>query len=299
MNIEKFVKSLLPTLEMDKVRDDLANSLKMLRTATIPALKQADLAFKAHDFKSEVYKDYWDTYCNGEGNPSRSKNLVAVMLAGCVNMETALVAVETMMDELFVSDSEAIGLTYRKANAIQLIAAGSFVAKYARKALLHVFVAESAEFKDSGVDSISESIPPAELEWLKANMVNFFIILRNLARAGEDLKKRLIAVPDVTVTQSNVSIASAVHGEKNLDPLNMGFIPVMLNPIYHVRMLWVEYLANSYHAAKEELMLIQLRKLNLERLQDGKPDARIQKEIVALEGRISKLNQKIESLENR
>lgn len=298
MKIENFIKSLLPTLEYDKVRDDLANSLKLLRTATIPALKQAELAFKAHDFKSAVYKDYWDTYRNGSGN-SRQKNIIDVMLDGCERMEVALITIESMLDELFVSDAEAIGLTYRKANAIQLIAAGSFVAKYARKALLHIFVAESMEYQESGVESMTDSIPPAELDWLDKNIVNFFVILRNLERAGEDIKKRLIAVPDVTVTPNNVAIATSVHGEQNLDPLNMGFIPVVLNPIYHVQMLWVEYLANSYHAAKDELMLIQLRKLNLERLQAGKPDARIQKEIAALEGRISKLNQKIEKLENR
>lgn len=298
MKIENFIKSLLPSLEIDKVRDDLDSSLRMLRNATIPALKQAELAFKAHDFKSEVYKKYWECYRDGSDR-GRSKNLIDVMLAGCVRMDVALTTIESMMDELFVSDVEAIGLTYRKANALQLIAAGNFVAKYARKALLHVFVAESMEYQDSGIESMTDSIPPAELEWLASNMVNFFVILNNLERAGEDIKKRLIAVPDVTVTKDNVSISTAVHGERALDPMNMGFIPVMLNPIYHLQIAWVEYLANSYHAAREELTLIQLRKLNLERLQQNKPDARIQKEINALEGRITKLNHKIVTLENK
>ena len=79
----------------------------------------------------------------------------------------------------------------------------------------------------------------------------------------------------------------------------MRFIPVWLNPIYHIGMRIAEWQAKRYKSAKEELSLLQLRKLNLERVSAGKPDAKIQSEIKYLEARIQGLNFDIDEMEKK
>ena len=82
-----------------------------------------------------------------------------------------------------------------------------------------------------------------------------------------------------------------------IDPFQMRFIPAWLNIIYHVRLGIAEWQVGRYNAAKEELKVIQLRKLHLERLRDGKADAAIEKEIAYLEERAQKLNYKLRQME--
>lgn len=86
-------------------------------------------------------------------------------------------------------------------------------------------------------------------------------------------------------------------GSAKVDPFQMDLIPIWLNPIYHIGMFVSEWQADRYKAAKEEVRLLQLRKLNLEKTIEKKPDAKIQHEIEYLSNRVQGMNFKIEKME--
>jgi hypothetical protein len=170
------------------------------------------------------------------------------------------------------------------------------VSRFSRKFLLYVFVCETAQYEDGGT-TITDSLSPAEIEYIKANFVTYCTALNAVCNQPQTVRKMLEDVPDIVISSENVGALSSTLGEAKLDPMNMKLIPIWLNPIYHVGMFVAEWQADRYKAAKEELRLVQLRKLNLEKVSQGKPDAHVQKEIAYLETRIQGMNYKIAKME--
>jgi len=177
-----------------------------------------------------------------------------------------------------------------------LLEAGAFLSKYARKFLMYVYVLETSKFEDSGIDKIENCLSPAEITWLENNFANFVLLINSLSVKPDATRKLLAEIPEIVITPENAKTVPAQFGEA-VDPFKMGFIPVNLNIIYHIRMRVAEWQAKRYHAAKEELRVLQLRKINLEKLMERKPDAKIQNEIEYAESRINALNYEIEKME--
>ena len=159
-----------------------------------------------------------------------------------------------------------------------------------------MYVCETAEYPDSGT-ALNDSLSPAEIEWLNANFLSFCTALNVVSGNPQQVKKQIDNIPDIIITSENATTLPSTMGEARLDPFQMNLITVRMNPIYHIRMFVAEYQADRYKAAKEEVKLLQLRKLNLEKLADGKPEAHIQKEITYMETRIQGLNFKIAKME--
>ncbi|MOA51277.1 hypothetical protein D3C78_1744100 [compost metagenome] len=98
----------------------------------------------------------------------------------------------------------------------------------------------------------------------------------------------------MVVAPDDVSTVEATVGATKTDPFHFGIIPVRLNPIYYVRMAIAEWQVNRYKAAVEEKRALEYRLLVLK---DGSKDAKIEQEIVYTEGRLQKLNKKLNDME--
>ena len=294
MKIQAYLSSLLPSFGRERVEEDLRVTRTEIKDITQPAYELAAQGFKGHKFKSKELDDQLATF--GRMVKGRGGNIVEVISNSLVDVLKNLDEVEALINKTYSQEVAGAGLTYMKANLLQVAEAIAFVSKYARRFLLYVYVCETAQYEDSGT-SIAESLTPAESEWIKANFVSFCTALNVVSGNPDHMRKAINDIPDIVVTSENVSSLSSTVGEKKLDPFQMKLIPIVLNPVYHIGMFVAEYQADRYKAAKEELKLVQLRKLNLERVSQGKPDAHVQKEVNYLEQRIQGLNYKIAKME--
>ena len=101
----------------------------------------------------------------------------------------------------------------------------------------------------------------------------------------------------MTVNPSSVTDIVASVGASRVDPMNFGLIPIVLNPIYHVRMMIADWQVNRFKAADEERKLLEFKLLKMKMTDGGKRDANVDRQIEYTEGRLQKLNYKLMEME--
>lgn len=294
MKFTNYLASLLPSFEKDRLMEDARLTVGEFNETTIPAYESCIVSLKGYKFKSDKINNFEHMF--RRNNSGFDRDFFTGFLAGLKEAKANVEFSISQIEKTYNEDVAAAGLTYAKANLMQFIEIAGFVSKYARKFLIYFLVVESAEYKENGL-ALSESLTKAEMKWIEENGLNFAQAFRIVTVPQQKLLKHINEIPDIVVTSDNEDTLLRTHGNK-VDPLSMRLIPIWLNPIYHFRMFVAEWQANRYKAAVEELKVIQLRLLYLKRLEDGKPDAQIEKEIAYLEGRAQTLNFKIKKIED-
>jgi len=296
MDIKSFLKSLVPSFEKDDVMEDIRVTRVELKDITHPAYVNGLQVLKTWKFKSPQIVDRAEIF--DRQVKFGSGNMIAVIEKGIPVALENLENVEDMIQRIYNENVASAGMTYMKAQLLQFVECVSFVSKYARKLLNYVYIYELAEY-DTADTKVEDSLTPAEKEWIERNFVTFCTAFNVVVGHPNEIKKNLGDIPDIVVTPDNVDTLPETVGMNKVDPLSMRFIPVWLNPVYHIGMRVAEWQAKRYKSAKEELTLLQLRKLNLQRVSEGKPDAKVQKEIKYLEDRINGLNFDIAEMEKK
>lgn len=290
-----YVKSLLGLNDSSSIIEDLRLTEQELQKFAVPLYKGGLQAFPNSKFNHPAVVAYMEVF---KKHTHGSKHFMAAMNE---SLDIALKNIEVITEivqKTFNDDVSSIALTYRKASVMQFSECLSFVSKFSRRFLNYIYVAETSLDEVNG-SPIEDALNKRELEWLNANFLNFCLALNVVRFDPRKVEGALDDIPDVVITDDNYNTVAANAGTAKLDPFCTGFIPVALNPIYHVRMFIAEWQNKRFVAAKDEREMIQLRKLNLERINAGKPDAGIQKEIKYLEGRIADLNFDIEEMEKK
>jgi hypothetical protein len=301
MKIFNFLKSLLPNFTKDRITEDIRITRAEIQDVTLPAYQTALQGFSGRKWQSEAAKEKMTAFSR---MVKGGKNPILYIHDSLPEVLKNLSMIEELVIKNYTDNIAAQGMTYLKANLLQLVEAMGFVSKYARKLLLYLYIAETdtaMPADENGEQSAFHmgSLSKAELDYIDTNFVSFCMALNIVNKNTVELEKLLEEIPDIVVTEDNVLTLPALHGEQKLDPLQMGLIPLALNPIYHVRLSIAEWQANRYKAAVEELRLVQLRHLNLQKLTAGKPDARIEREMLYLESRVKNLNYKIAEMEKQ
>lgn len=303
MEISQFAKSLLRSLTRSDVVDDgelLANRIKQY---TMPAYKQAATVFKSQNTKNEVIKKINIAIHTGINEKLAGKRVIYPSGNLIENIDRALPVVKSnvetvaeMIDKTWNDKVLAAGLTYRNANLLQFISLAQFFERYARTYLNLVYIEESGMASPESVGFAD--MPATERKWVQDNAVAFGQALSIVAVKPENLATMMAIIPDISITNDNVRTAEAVLGRDAIDPMNMGFIPARIHPLYHLRMRWTD-MQNKWHdEAKEDLARLQLRKLYLEEVKRGKgASVKVQKELEYTNNRINELKYKIAEAE--
>jgi hypothetical protein len=289
MRIDQFIGSLVPLFKKDAVTEDIRLTTSEI-VQVADAYKDATPLIRARKFASEVLQTH-DSNFKMVTRKTRG-NMFETLADALPEIGKNLKLVGDMIEESYAEDVAAEGLTYKKANLLQYSEYASFFTKYARKFLDYAYIVEAAGFDANGLKNF-DALPKAELDWITANFPVFCQVFNVLATPAEKIAKLLVDIPDVIVTSSNYHTVSATMGVSKIDPLSMGLIPVFLNPVYHVGMWLAEWQTNRYKQNQEELKLVQLRKMHLEKLQANKPDANLEKQIDYQSKRIRALNYEI------
>lgn len=293
MKFTSFLQSLIPNFEKNKVTEDLRITATELSEITIPAYAESSNLLVSSVLKSKEIDDF--NKILRRNIPGLNKDLIKGIYEGLEIARENLDVVSDLINKTYNNEIAATGMTYLKANLLQYVEATAFVSKYARKFLIYIYVVECAEYKENSL-KINESLTKVEIAWIKDNIINFSQAFKIVSTPKAKLTKELHDIPDINITPDNEENLVRVSSNK-IDPFSLRLIPIWLNPIYHIGMFVAEWQANRYKAAKEELKIIQLRKLHLERLSSGKADAKLEKEIAYLESRAQDLNYKIQKIE--
>lgn len=301
MNLKDFMMSLLPSFAKESVLDDCQITATEIKDYTKLAYQQAVPLYHNWKFKSaDVLADFetFDRMVKGKNGD----NPIETIFKGFDNVLHNLQDCAVLIDKTYSQEIAGGGFTYQKANLLQFVEACAFVSKYARKFLMLVNIRETVEMANSDEQSseqikVTDSLAPAEIEWLRMNLVSFCTLFNVTTGEPNNVRKAIAEIPDVVITAENAETLAATIGDKKIDPFEMKLIPVWLNPIYHVRIRIAEWQTTRYKAAKEELQLLQLQKLAMQKQSEGKPDAHLQKQIKYMEGRIQGLNYKIAEME--
>ena len=295
MKLWDFCSSLLSTNDKEKIIEDIRITSGEIKEHTAPAYESAITFLKGWKFKSEQISTLNDTF-NRMVDTQRGENCVVTIEKSFKDILENLTHVEKMIDKTYSSEVAIGGLTYQKAALLQYVEMVGFVSKFARKFLIYVYICETAMYEDSGT-VITDSLSPVEIDWLNNNFVSFCTAFNIAAGNPAHVEKQLANIPDIEVTKENYETLPETMGMAKIDPFQMGLIPTWLNPVYHIGIRVAEWQADRYKVAKEEVRLLQLRKLNMENLIAKKPDAHIQKEIAYMETRIQDMNFKIAKME--
>jgi hypothetical protein len=298
MKIDQFFKSLLPSFSRDTVLEDCRITTGEIKETVKPAFDEGVKLMKNWKFKSPDVEMLGKTFSSLV--QKTHGNMIVTIEQKIPTILENLAEVEDLIKSTYADEVAAGGITYLKAQLLQFVEAASFFAKYSRALLNFIYVHESAPFikeSDEQYDAVQESLIPFEVAYIQNNMSSFCVALNALSGAGGDIKKQLSEIPDIVITDDNAKTLPSSVGMAKLDPLKFGFIPVFMNPIYHIRIGIAEWQVEQYKLAQRELQMLQMRKLNLEKLQAGQPNPVLQQKLGETERAIHGMKTKIAKME--
>ena len=293
MEFGKYISELLPSFGKDRIQDDLDAIDEELTNHTLPVYTAANkqlgdttLLHPQNKADGEWFEKNLEYKYKG--------NQISGILSALEQCPDHVKTLQTMVDEEFAIDINQAGMTSLRVNIIHLAEIIGFVTRYSRRYLHYLVILEQCQ--QTGKE-ISDHLTPGELDWLKDGKYAFARGLTIVQNPPKDIEKQFKKIPDVLITPETAGEVEKVAGKKAIDPLRMGFVPLVLNPIYHVRIAIAEWQAARYKEAQEEATTIELRLLRLKQLKEGKDDAKLDKQIEYNEARLQKLAFKIAKVE--
>jgi hypothetical protein len=291
MDLTSYIKGLFPTFKKDDVIESCNLTIQGIREHTLPAYVSADSLFNGKPFKSKHMEDFVSAYNKQVERTSGAKLITSIK----VTLENSLELLEGVLSaskKEFSSAEASIALTYKKSMYLRTVQCAQFAHIYARKFLNYVYILETAEMDDQ--TDLKGSLVPIEIKWIEDNFISFCEASRVLKTSKDKYDRFVKEIPEANISELTEMTLPETIGYSKLDPLAMRNLHVSWNPFYLVGMMVARFQADSYKSAGAELELLQLRKLNLERILAKEPDARIQKELEYMERRVSDLSYKLE-----
>lgn len=294
MKLAKYLSSLLPSFTRDRVSEDIRLLREELSQSTMPPLQAAADRFGRNGLKSSSVKEFDALFIRQTRDSGvRASNWMAMCVVSLERAGEVMEYLSARVDKDFSKDVSAEGMTYLRANILRYVEVVSFALRYSRKALLWS-LAEEMNAETTRKDS---PLTKAEMSWLLANRDVFFRAMVILATPKREAERFFKNIPNMVVIPSEVDTVEQTVGVSRLDPFQFGIIPVRLNLIYHVRMAVTDWQVGRYRASQEELKALEYRLLALqEQRESGQIDAKLEQQIEYTEGRLQKLNFKLEQM---
>jgi hypothetical protein len=299
MELITFIKGLTHKFSKNELAKSCELTLASLREHTLPAYASATSTFKVFRFSSSEGKNMAADFKRMAGG----NDMLGTIEEALLNSQSLLTEIDKKSDTLFADAEASMALTYQKATYIQIVSAINFANDYARKLLNYLYIVETAK-ADHEV-SLPGSLSKAEIEYVEQYFTAFCTCIKCMLMDFKAIDKAVSGMPDAVVTELTEQTLPQTLGMGALDPMGLrGLslpikVSVKWNPFYLLGTMIAAYQVASYKTSKEELDLLQMRKMNLEKVLAGKPDARLQKEIEYLSERVSALNYELQKAQEK
>ena len=293
MDIAKYLQSIIPAFSRDQVQEDLEDIAKEIDTHVLPIYVTANNELGGGKLLSANATSFEDIF---EKNVSfkYKGNHISAIYESMKNAKELTQLLQRLVDENFAIDITKAGFDLLRTNIMQLTEILSFTVRYARRHLNYIVLSEMGQYKDL---KIEDYFTAGERDWIKNGRMAFIKGIDIIHKPVGEIETKLKTIPSVLVTPETVDTTHGVFGKDKTDPLDLRFIPIVLNPIYHIRIRIAEWQAAKYQEAKEERSMVELRLLSLKELKSGKDNARLEQQIEYNQERLSKLTAKIGRME--
>lgn len=295
MEIGKYIQSILPAFSRDQVQEDLEDVMKELDNHVLPIYEQAAreigtgqlLSANAQSFE-KVFESQVDFKYKG--------NSINAINEAMINAKIITILLQKLVDENFAVDVTRAGFDLLRTNIMQLTEILAFTTRYARRHLNYILLSEMGQYKELHIE---DYFTAGERDWIKQGRDAFIKGVNIIHKPKDEIEVKLKKIPAVLVTPETAESSQAVFGKSVTDPFDMRFIPIVLNPIYHIRIRIAEWQAAKYQEAKEERTMVELRLLALKEMRAGRENAKVEQQIEYNQERLSKLSAKIGKMEDK
>jgi len=296
MNIIAYINSLLPSFSKNRVVDDARETYAELLSNTVPAYIEAEKVFNNYSFRSQVMKDFSVTY-KRIVREDKQVNMIVSISRALERIGQSKDYIQDKIDSNFESEVVSDGMSSVKANLLRILEAVGFTSDYAMLFLNYVYILETGEIvKDTGY--VKSTLSPAEIQYLNKHFSDFCLALNTIAKDKQKIVKAIDEIPDVLLNINTGATLIGTVGEDKLDPLLLrNFTSDIKNPIYHLRMIFAERQVQKYKRNRELKKVLELRLLNMTMQLEGAPDAKLEKEIQYVQGRVQSLDHDLKKME--
>lgn len=304
MDLFKYLKGLFHRVTRGQIKSSCDLVVESLQETTLPAYESASQLFRTKKLASKEAVEFFNEFKKRVGTIKGANGLVDSIQVILANTVKLLNMISEKSDTVFSDIESTLGMTYQKAMYLRLISAATFANDYSLKFLNYLYVLETSNLNPQE-NPVGESLTPAEISNLNGNFNNFLLVLSVLNNNIDDVISSLDELPDAVVSEQSDHVLGGSLGERKIDPFGMRglVLPVNVgvnyNPFHLLGMIIADFRVAQYKCSKEQVELLQLRKLNLEKLHAKKPDARLQKQIDDLTNRVKHLNYQLDQMKEK
>ena len=291
MSIYTFLQNLTADVKRSNIEDDIRHTKKIIDEVTLPLLTTAKDIFSVNSQHSPTYLQNAERFYTI--TKIRKSEFFNDMLFVIRNARDNIQIVEDLAKDVLEEESYAEAISLQKA---QLLRASSSIASICDLTVKMTNQIMKAEYIHAGADA---EITPGEHKEFEDYTRKLYSLLAQYGQDPKVFKKLIGNVPDAIVTPKNRHQVESMFA-KDGDPFAAadvnGFIP---HPILAVREIWADYMISRYEYNKSIKKQFELRVLALKSQMAGNPNAGLEKQVQYYENQTAKLQDKIESFENK
>jgi hypothetical protein len=294
MNVNSYVKTLKGVIDKDDVLASLESVIQDMNTKVLPILNTAQAAFRFIKPKSPEVIGFEERYRN-EFKLGKNQNAYVDIHDRMKQVASNLEYMRRAIDREMPGTVSQTNIDYRSAVLMQMVDNASFLMRFIRRFVELVTVYET-QHRGIYEDYQKRNLSAGEIKWVENRFPMFLNVFNTFSLPTNSFAKSFEDIPNVKVdTESDADLH--MFGKTKMDPFQLGFIPVGLNPFFHIGKWIAEFQAWRYKEAQEDLMRIQKRILLLEEADAGKANPKIEKEIEILRDKAEALTYKINKAE--
>lgn len=297
MQIAKFLSSVLPSFGRDRIETDLNMCSEEFNEYVLPVYKSFEKAFSQYQFQSPALKSFEEVYRNSLETPNTGNgNFVSQQWSASIKFIPEKIGlIRGALENTPTGDFIREALNARQINVVQVSEILSFMVRFSRRFLNYVITVET-NFLNGKEEN--NGLIPAEVEWINKYYSSYMVGLNFLRTKKGKVTELLDKVPDVLINKANSTEVQAMSGD-SVDPFKMGFIPLALNPIYHIGLRVAEYQAARYHEAKYEEQAIANKIMYLQKRMNDQNDAKLEHVIDNYQKILNKKTHEIAMMEEK
>ncbi len=264
-NLGTYVASLLPSFKKNDIKNDIDHSLEELESTILPMYSDSTLA-----------GSLMGTTCNAlsyalKKNVAGYKSNPYAYIGKAANaiMQNSAAIQKSVIDEFNETNTTNIS-DYYKLNLLKYYEALHFFNEFSLK-FISISAKETLGNSNAAVKVTVKQLANNDYQLFCNNQDNikmFIIVNKMLNQPFEDFLKSIKNLKGHIYNEAEWSKTNASTGYK-LDPYNANFIPVPLNPIYHVGMAINGWRVARYERNKATLTELQLMVLGLRKQKEG------------------------------
>jgi hypothetical protein len=283
MSFQSFLQNLLPSFKRDRLKTDAQNIRNQLNTVVLPSLASAVTGFKKPLVSEQglILTKIYDIVVPKRNN---SNSIVFDINDRMLKIPKLLDAIDKQIAEGFTDDVVSSGLTLRKANVIRALEVLGFINKFTMS-LINAIAHYEILAKGITVDYVSD-VTPGELKRLIKYMNDYSHVLSSITSLKE-YEKIFDHIPESKVEDDGFR---SLITQSEFDPMRIFTLSQFKgNPIYSIMMMVAEWQMSNYKQMQDQKKLLEIRLVQLHRIQENRPSPELEREIKVLSSRVANL----------